>query len=197
MIETKELLWLRKKIKAKKPKFSRQDSHKKKKLENKWRKPKGLHSKMRLGKSGYKKSVKKGYGSPRSVKNLSSEGIEKVNAFNKKDLEKIDTKSQGVIISSGVSLKKRIDIIIEAEKKKIKILNIKDLSKYIKEAEEKREKAKKEKEERKKEKEKKKKAEEKKAKKTEGKGVEEKVIDEEEKKKLEKKEKDKILTKKE
>ena len=40
-----DLLKLRKRIKKKKPRFVRQDSHKKPKLKKKWKKPKGLQSK--------------------------------------------------------------------------------------------------------------------------------------------------------
>ena len=47
MAETKKLLELRKKIKGKKPNFIRQDAHKHKRLARKWRKPKGIQSKMR------------------------------------------------------------------------------------------------------------------------------------------------------
>ena len=41
------LLELRRAMKRKKPDFIRQDSHKKAGLGAKWRKPKGIHSKMR------------------------------------------------------------------------------------------------------------------------------------------------------
>ena len=61
------LLQLRKRIKAKKPNFVRQDSHKQKEVKKKWRKPKGMQSKMRLKKKGYRKSVSIGYGSPKKV----------------------------------------------------------------------------------------------------------------------------------
>lgn len=196
MRDIKRLLDLRKKIKRKKPKFSRQDAHKKKSLGYKWRRPKGLHSKMRMQKKGYKRIVKKGHGSPVSVKGFNEEGLKKVMIFNEEGLKNIDNKTQGAIISSRVSLKNKIDILQEAEKNKVKILNIKDTVGFIKEIKEKREKAKEEKEEKKKEKEDKKKAAAKKKEKEEKKGVEEKVLDDEEKKKEEKKEKDKLLTKK-
>ena len=46
-MELKEELELRKKIKSKKPDFIRQDFHKKR-LKKKWKRPRGLHSKVRL-----------------------------------------------------------------------------------------------------------------------------------------------------
>ncbi len=184
---------IKKRIKARKPKFSRQDSHKKKKLGNKWKRPKGLHSKMRLQKKGYKRSVKTGYGTPTKIRGL-YKNLERIFVSNVDDLKNIDEKKQGVIISSTVGIKKRIEIMKEAEKLKIKNLNIKSPKDYIKKIEEKIEEKKKDKETKKKEKEEKKK-EAKKEKKLE-KEVE-KELSEEEQKELAKKEKDKVLTKKE
>ena len=63
-VKIKELLDKRKALKKKKPVFTRQDAHKKKKVGWKWRKPKGSDSKMRVGKKGYKRSVRPGWGSP-------------------------------------------------------------------------------------------------------------------------------------
>lgn len=51
-------------------KFIRQDAHKKAKLKNLWRKPKGLHNKMRLQKKGYRRLPKVGMGTPNTEKNL-------------------------------------------------------------------------------------------------------------------------------
>ena len=61
MMSIKELLELRKQIKNKKPDFIRQDAHKKKKLGKKWRKARGLHSKIRLKLRGRGKFVSNGY----------------------------------------------------------------------------------------------------------------------------------------
>ncbi len=181
------------KIKKRKLKFSRQDSHKKKKLGKKWRKPKGLHSKMRLQKKGYKRSVKVGYETPKNMRGL-SKGLEKVLVNNINDLKNINKKTQGIIISASVGIKKKIEIIKEAEKQKIEILNIKSPKEHIKKIEERLAEKKKEKEVKIKEKEEKKKLA-KKEKKLEKKV--EKELSEEEQKELAKKEKDKLLTKKE
>ena len=179
----------------KKPSFSRQDSHKKKRLGSKWRRPKGLQSKMRLQKKGYKRIVEVGFGTRKDEKGKIND-LEVVLVFNKKDLENIDIKKQGIIISSNVGTRNKIEIIKEAEDKKINILNVKNPKDYIKNIEDKRAKIKKEKEEKQKAKEERKKAKPKKEKKgTEKK--EEKEMTEEEQKEKEKKEKDKLLTKKE
>ncbi len=183
------------KKKVKKPKFSRQDSHKKKRLGEKWRKPKGLQSKMRLHKKGYNVSVKTGYGTDKKTKYL-MKGLQKVTVNNVDELRNIDEKKQGIIISKKVGKRKRIEIIKEAEKNKIKILNIKSPQDYVKQVEERRTKDKEKKESKKKQKEEKKKEKPKK----ETKSIEEKLekeMTEEEIKEQAKREKDKVLTKKE
>ncbi|MFH1054383.1 MAG: 50S ribosomal protein L32e [Candidatus Woesearchaeota archaeon] len=198
-----ELIQLRKRIKDKKPKFTRQDNHKKPKLGDKWRRPKGIDSKMRLRLKGYKKSPSKGYKSPKAVKGLSKEGLKKILVYTIKDIDPINNEEEGIIISKGVGNKKRIEIIKRANEKKINVLNIKKPLEYVKNVEDnlkdKKESKKKEKdkkEEKEKEKEKKAKEKEKKDKaESKDKGTDELAdkIKEEERKRNEKKELDKKL----
>ncbi len=122
MVDEKKLLH-RRKLKAKKPVFLAQDVHKKKRLEKKWKKPKGLQSKMRLQKKGHRKVVSVGWKSPREVRGLSREGLQQVRIETLSQLENIDNKSQGIIISSKLSIKKKYDLLLEAEKKNIVVLN--------------------------------------------------------------------------
>lgn len=176
----------------KKLKFIRQDAHKKVRLGKKWRRPRGLHSKMRLSKKGYNKSVSVGYGSPRKTRNMHSSGLKLIIIKSLKDLEKIDTKNECVAVAKTIGLRKKVEILKQAVKKGIKVVNIKDVNKFLKDVEEKIKKSKEEKENLKKKKEIKEK--EKAAKK---KTIEEKVEKtDEEKKEEEKKERDKLLTKK-
>ena len=187
----KKLIILRKAMKAKKPNFIRQDSHKKKRVGVAWKKPKGLQSKMRLCRKGYRKSASTGYGSPKQVAGLSKEGLVKINVACVKDFENIDNKAQGIIINSSVGNRKRLEIFKAAKEKQITVLNIKDTEKYAAKIESVRNKKKEE--QMKKDTEKKKKvkeAEEKKSEKLESK-VE--SVSDEDKKLIEKKEKDKVL----
>ena len=71
----KELLELRNKIKAKKPRFIRHDAHKKKRVSLNWRRPRGRQSKMRLHKKGYARGRSTGFGSPNQIRNLSRQGL--------------------------------------------------------------------------------------------------------------------------
>ena len=174
-----------------KKEFVRQDAHKKVKLGNKWRKPKGLHSKMRLSFKGYNKSVSIGYGNPKSTRGLDKSGLKLVIIKSLKGLEEIDAKKECIAVAKTIGLKKKIEILKQAIKKSINVVNVKDINKFLKDVEEKIKKSKEEKEKLKKEKEAKKKEKEKK------KTIEEKVEKtDEEKKEEEKKERDKVLTKK-
>ena len=72
---TEALLNLRRAIKQKKPAFLRQKSKQIKRLGKKWRKPKGLHSKLRLSKKGHSQSVSSGWRSPHKVRGLHRLGL--------------------------------------------------------------------------------------------------------------------------
>ena len=184
-------------LKSKKPDFTRQDAHKKQRLNEGWRRPKGHQSKMRLNRKGYKRCVRIGWGSPKAVYGLNRKGYREITVFNVKDLDQI--KDEAALISSGVGRKNKIDIVKACIEKKITIANLKDPQKFLKDIEE--EKKQKEAEKKKKEAEKKKAEEKKKEEKQEetlDEITEEKEeMTDEDKKKEEKKEKDKILTKKE
>ncbi len=194
MKEQKELLEVRKKLKAKKPKFLRQDAHKKGRVSNNWRKPKGLQSKMRLNKKGYRKSVTTGWKSPAAVRGMDKSGLIPIIINNIKDMLKLDKNIHGIIIAKKVGIKKREDIVLKAKEAGMKILNIDDPENYLKNI---KENMKQRKDKKKKiEKDKQKKKEEHKKDKEEEEKKEKEELNEEDTKKKEKQEKDKLLTKK-
>ena len=156
-----KLLNLRKVLKAKKPRFTRQDSHKKPRLGTKWRRPKGIDSKMRLKLRGYKRSVTKGWKSPKKVRGLTREGQTFVKINRIRELEGLDAKTHMVVISSAVGLKNKVEIVKKAKELGLKILNVRDAEQFLKKVEAKlkekklhKEKLSKEKEKKKEEKEK-------------------------------------------
>jgi large subunit ribosomal protein L32e len=111
----KKSLHTRSNIKRRTPRY--------KKLGEAWRKPRGLHSKMRKHK-GYRQNVVSiGYGSPSSTRNLHPSGFEEVMVYNVKDLEKINPKSQAARVGHSVGTRKRIEIEATAEEKGIRVLN--------------------------------------------------------------------------
>ncbi|MFH1409847.1 MAG: eL32 family ribosomal protein [Nanoarchaeota archaeon] len=187
---------------AKRPVFRTQDSHKKRRVSTKWRRPRGLHNKVRLSKMGYGVKVKPGYRSP--VKDrYKKEGKLLVRVNNVQMLNEM-TSDQKIIIASAVGLKKRVEIVKEAQKKNIMISGMKDPAVFLTKVEDGLKRKKESKEKRLKEKEKKQKEKESKAKEKEAKEKEEKSEKAEEKEDLidkinkdeEKKEKEKVLTKK-
>lgn len=201
----KRMLELKEAIKKKRPKFVRQDSHKKAKLKPNWRKPRGLQSKMRLQKKGYRRIVKVGWRSPALVRGLNRYGLKEVLVNNVDEIKRLNPEEEAAVIASGTGTKKRINILKAAISMKIKVMNIDDPESYIKEVEKeikerKEEKQKELKEKEKKEKEKKKiaekKEEEKKKEDSEQpkeKSIEELVEEEKEKKEKQKKDQEKIL----
>jgi len=194
MTEIKDLLDQRTKMKAHKPHFLVHDSHKRKEIRKRWRKPKGLHNKMRLGKKGYPIMVSMGWRSPKKVRGFHGSGF-KVKIINSvSDLKGIDNKIEAIIISSSVGTKKRLLIIEESQKNSINILNFKDVDAYVKKVKDQLEKAKDKKA--KKISDKKEKDTDKKTKEKKKDTLAEKIQTEEDKKDQEKKEKDKVLTKK-
>jgi large subunit ribosomal protein L32e len=123
MVINKELLQLRKKIADKRPEFVRQESWRYDRLAPNWRRPKGKDNKMRKQVSGVPPLAKVGYKGPRKSRGLHPSGYNDILVFNIKDLTKIDPKVDAVRIAHTVGNKKRIEIVTEATKLKMKILN--------------------------------------------------------------------------
>jgi len=125
MKEKARLLRLRAKLKRKKPKFLRQEWWRYKKFKNdpKWRRPKGIDSKMRLKKKGKPRSPSIGWSSPKAVRGLHPSGYEEVLVHNVKELEKIDPTRQAARIAGTVGARKRELIIARARELGIKVLN--------------------------------------------------------------------------
>ncbi|PKP54578.1 MAG: 50S ribosomal protein L32e [Candidatus Altiarchaeales archaeon HGW-Altiarchaeales-3] len=109
--------------KKKKPKFARQELSFRKKLADVWRRPRGIDSKQQEEKRGKGKVPKIGYGHPNSVSGLHPTGYKPVMVHNVSEIEGIDHKVEAAIISATVGRKKRNEIILVANRKRIVILN--------------------------------------------------------------------------
>lgn len=191
------LLELRKQIKRKKPRFIRQDKKKKALARSKkWRRPRGIDSKVRLNIRGYSKGISIGYGSPKKVKELHKSGLKIILVSSLADLDKINKEKEGAMIKGSVGKRKKVDLVKKAKEKGIKILNLKDPDQFLKAVEENMKKKKEVKKKLTEKKEKKVKELKEKAKEKEEKeGLADKIQTEEDKKEEDKKEKDKLLTK--
>lgn len=192
MRELKELLDARKELKDRKPAFIRQDHQRRKRLGRKmeWRKPKGIHSKMRHHLKGRRKMPSPGYKSPSKVFGLHATGLKIVNAYSIKDIDRIKKDDEGVVISSQVGLKKTYLMLKRAKELGVNVLNfnIDDKIKKIEEFMSSKKKGQKEAKNGTKEKQE--------AKKDMHESKDQDKLTEEEKKEAGKKEKDKVLTRK-
>jgi len=118
---TTKLLQLRSEKKSRKPAFVTQDSWKRKEVPRAWRKPRGLHSKMRLKHRGNPKIPSQGYRSPREVRYLHPSGVKAVVVNSVKQLE---VAKDAVIIASTVGIKKKLAMMKAATEKKLTVLNL-------------------------------------------------------------------------
>lgn len=186
MRELKELLDARKEMKDRKPAFIRQDHHRRKRLGRKikWRKPKGIHSKIRHHLKGRRRMPSPGFKSPSKVLGLHATGLKIVHVHSANDINKIKKEGEGIIISKQVGLKKKAEILKKARELGIIALNL-NIDEQLKNIEEFINSKKKQKETKKDSKETETKDEQKPAESTYEQRME-----------IEKKEKDKLLTKK-
>jgi len=121
--EEKRLFKIAHHIRAKKPKFLRQQYGMVKRLDEVWRKPKGVDSKLMVEKRGQGHLVKVGYKKPESIRGIHPSGYWTVAINNLKELKNINKNIQAAVISSQVGRKKRNEIIKKANELNIIILN--------------------------------------------------------------------------
>jgi len=107
----------------KKPKFRRWLSHELKRIDKSWRRPRGMHSKIREHEKSKFRIPNKGFGAPKELRGLHPSGFKEILVSNVNDLERVDPKIQAVKIAHAVGKKKRVEILKKAEELKIKVLN--------------------------------------------------------------------------
>ncbi|MCK4614672.1 MAG: 50S ribosomal protein L32e [Thermoplasmata archaeon] len=105
------------------PAFKRQEWFRYKRLGDHWRRPKGLHSKMRTHKGYRPPVVRVGYRTPSKVRGLHPSGFKEVLVRNPSDLDGLDPEKEAVRIGHTVGLRKRIDIVEKADSLNIRVLN--------------------------------------------------------------------------
>jgi len=121
--ETQDALAKRAIISGKRPAFKRQEWFRYSKLGEGWRKPKGIHSKMKRKLKRRPPVVVIGYRGPKAVRGLHPSGFEEVHVQTINELEGIDPKKQAVRIGGTVGTRKRIMIEDRAEELGIRVLN--------------------------------------------------------------------------
>lgn len=110
-------------ISGNRPAFKRQEWFRYQKLGDAWRRPRGIHSKMRRGMKRRPPMVEIGYGGPALVRGLHPSGFEEVLVYNVEGLENIDPKTQAARIGGTVGVKKRIAIENRAKELGVRVLN--------------------------------------------------------------------------
>ena len=124
---TKADLAKRNRMSHKRPAFKRQNWFRYKRLGDKWRRPRGIHSKMRRHFKYRIPVVQSGFRGPASVRGLHPSGFEEVRVNNPKDVDDVDPKTQAIRIARTVGDKKREIIVDKADELGIRVFNRRDL----------------------------------------------------------------------
>ena len=110
------------KLKKKKPWF-RRPLHFAYAMKEGWRRPKGIHSKMRQSEKSKPAVVSAGYGSAKAIRGLHPSGYEEVYVTTVSQLQKIKPESQAARVSAGIGERKRKLFVESAKKLGVKLLN--------------------------------------------------------------------------
>jgi len=121
--ELQDALAKRAMISGNRPAFKRQEWFRYSKLGEGWRKPKGIHSKMKRKLKRRPPVVVIGYRGPKAARGLHPSGFEEVHVQTINELEGVDPKKQAVRIGGTVGTRKRIMIEDRAEELGIRVLN--------------------------------------------------------------------------
>lgn len=118
-----------------KQRFVRQNISRKR-LKVKWRRPRGIHSKLRLNKAGHIKKPSPGF---RSTK---KDRRDRVKIIVIRNINELANAKQSVLLASKLGLKKKLEILKRCQELKLNVLNIKNIDEFIRKANEVREKKK-------------------------------------------------------
>jgi len=110
------------KLKKKKPWF-RRPLHFAYAMKEGWRRPKGIHSKMRQSEKSKPAVVSAGYGSAKAIRGLHPSGYEEVYVTTVSQLQKIKPESQAARVSAGIGERKRKLFVESAKKLGVRLLN--------------------------------------------------------------------------
>jgi large subunit ribosomal protein L32e len=123
----KRALKLRARVKKGKPKFARPESWRYVRLKENWRNPRGLDNKVRMSIKGWPPPVSSGYGGPRVSRGLHPSGYQEILVYNVEQVSQVTPDTQALRIAHTVGKRKRTEILAEARKKKIVVLNLRQV----------------------------------------------------------------------
>ncbi|NIQ05681.1 MAG: 50S ribosomal protein L32e [Candidatus Korarchaeota archaeon] len=118
--ETKRLLRIRKRTKRK---FTRDQAWRFKRVKKSWRRPKGLHNKVKREVKGRRPKVKVGYRSPKAVRFLHPSGKREKRVRKLEDMFNVNPQKEVVRIEGTVGRRKRRTLVEFAQTYGIRVLN--------------------------------------------------------------------------
>ena len=121
--EAQKALSKRNAANRKRPAFKRQNWFRYKRLGHKWRKPRGMHSKMRTRRKYRPPVASISYRGPAAARGLHPSGFAEVVVHRPADLEAIDPQREAARIAATVGDRKREVIETRAAELKIRVLN--------------------------------------------------------------------------
>lgn len=110
-------------LRKERPEFVRQEAWRYVRLGEKWRRPRGKDSKMRLQKRGWPPLVKVGYRSPRKYRGLHPSGFREVLVHNISELEGLDPKIHAVRLAGSLGERSKLRVYEKAISMGLRVLN--------------------------------------------------------------------------
>ncbi len=115
----------------KRPVFQRQDSNKDLILAGVWRRPRGLHNKVRLHRKGHQVVPSIGFRSARVARGLHKSGLALAYVSCLSDFSSLTPQRYCIVFASTLGSYKRLGLYAAAQQRNFKVLGIKDLGAAI------------------------------------------------------------------
>ena len=110
-------------LNQRKPSFRRPESWRYKRLDTRWRRPKGIDSSIRKREKSQPKMPRIGYRAPAKLRDYHPSGMKEVLVHNLQEMEGLHPKIHAVRISHRVGDRKRMAIIERADDLGLRVLN--------------------------------------------------------------------------